>query len=95
MKVGERASLNGWSRRKRARLTIHHILAAELQPESQKPLWRMQVTSHERDFFTGRSEGQKVEQTRMGVRAAAAESDSALRAEGAATIKSSVLLSFL
>ena len=69
--------------RARKRLTVHHILAAELRPESQKLLWRMQVTSHERDFFTGRSEGQKVEQTRMGVRAAAAESDSALRAEGA------------
>ena len=87
-------SPNCRSRRKRARLTTHHILAAELRPESQKLLWRMQVTSHERDFHR-KTEGQKAEQTRMGVRAAAAESDSALRAEGAATIKSSVLLSFL
>jgi hypothetical protein len=35
-------------------------LAANLQPESQKLPWRFQATSRERDFFTGRSEDQKV-----------------------------------
>ena len=35
--------------------------AAKPQPESQKLLWRMQVTSHERDFFTGRQKGRRFD----------------------------------
>jgi hypothetical protein len=51
-------------------------LAANLQPESQKLLWRLRATSLERDFS---QEAQKDRRQEMGVRAAAA--DLALRAE--------------
>jgi hypothetical protein len=44
-------------------------LAAKMQPQLQKLLWRIQAASRDRDFFTGRSEGQKAKN--VGARAAA------------------------
>jgi hypothetical protein len=51
--------------------------AAKLQPESQKLLWRTEVTPHDGDFS---QEDQKDRRREMGVRAAAAEAGAPLRA---------------
>jgi hypothetical protein len=68
-------------------------LAANLQPESQKLLWRLRATSGDRDFS---QEDQKDRRQRMGVRAAARGLLLPLRAEWRGEpIRPSDLLSFL
>jgi hypothetical protein len=67
-------------------------LAAKLQPESQKLLWRSRATSRDREFS---QEDQKDRRRKLGVRAAAAGLLLRCAPQARRAIQPSVLLIFL